>query len=277
MREGDEQERADEQGRADEQLARPTDEHLAPLTDDLLRLAIRGLDPVSKPRVADLCCGRGGASRVLASEFGAICTGVDTSEVLLRAARERALAERLEERLEYVSGDARHVDLPSGSFDLVLALGGALTYMGRSEGLERIRFLLKPGGALLLSDLIYLDSAVPDEISERLAGEIPADPVASLRLEPAVRAVYEEGVFTFETEESYRALLAFHGYDPLFAFQVPESAWNGYYRRSVLPVKDAGERIPVGIDELAAYYCWGGRWGLAYMVMGARLSRESSD
>jgi SAM-dependent methyltransferase len=231
-------------------------------------------------RVADLCCGIGSAGRLLATEFDAICTGVDTSEVLLRVARERALADHLSEKLEYISGDARHVGLPSHSFDLVLALGGALTYMGRSEGLERIRILLKPEGALLLSDLIYLGSPVPDEIAGRLAEEIPADPVASLRLEPAVRAVYEEGVFSFETEESYRAILAFHGYDPLFAFHVPESAWNGYYRRAVLSASDAAgtlPRIPVGTDELAAYYCWGGRWGLAYLVAGARVSSEAAD
>jgi SAM-dependent methyltransferase len=234
----------------------------------------------SRIRVADLCCGLGAASRLLASEFGAICTGVDTSDVLLRAARERALADHLEERLEYVSGDARHVELPSHSFDLVLALGGALTYMGRSDGLERIRLLLKPGGALLLSDLIYLGSPVPEEIAQRLSDEIPADPIAPLHLEPAVRAVYEEGVFTFETEESYRALLAFHGYDPLFTFHVPESAWNAYYRRAVLSASDgsvSSPRIPVGADELAAYYCWGGRWGLAYLVVGVCLSPESAD
>lgn len=262
------------------------EEHLAPLTDDLLRLAIDGLRLPERTegrlRVADLCCGIGAASRLLATEYKAICTGIDTSEALLRAARERALAEHLEESLEYLSGDARHVELPSHSFDLVLALGGALTYMGRSDGLERIRFLLKPGGALLLSDLIYLDSSVPEEIERRLAEEIPADPIAPLTLQPAVRAVYEEGVFSFESEESYRALLNFHGYDCAFAFHVPESAWNGYYRRAVLSAGDlsAGDpsalpRIPVGTDELAAYYCWGGRWGLAYLVAGARLSPDS--
>jgi|GEM_PF-577213 len=255
------------------------EDHLAPLSNDLLRLAFRGLClPADGARVADLCCGMGNASRLLATEFGAVCTGVDSSEVLLRAARERALAEDLQQKVEFLSGDARHVDLPSSSFDLVLAMGGALTYMGRSEGLERIRLLLKPGGALLFSDLVYLDAPAPPEVVERLSEEIPSDPVKPLSLEPAVRAVFEEGVFSFETEDSYRALLALHGYEPVFAFQVPESAWNAYYRRAVLSTREESTpfptsvRIPVGTDELAAYYCWGGRWGLAYLVGGARLS-----
>jgi ubiquinone/menaquinone biosynthesis C-methylase UbiE len=251
-------------------------DHLAPLSDDHLRLALRGLGlPAQDARVADLCCGLGSASRLLAREFGAVCTGVDMSDVLLRAARERALAENLSERVEFVHGDARHVILPSGSFDLVLALGGALTYMGRGEGLERIRLLLKPGGRLLISDLVYLDSPVPEEIARRLAEEIPGDPVAPFPLGPAVRAVFEEGVYLFETEEAYRVLLRLHGFDPAFTFNVPESAWNGYYRRAVLSTEadsPTAIRVPVGTDELAAFYCWGGRWGLAYMVAGATLS-----
>ena len=94
------------------------EEHLAPLTDDLLRLAIDGLRlpereegrgesraksrgksrGESRLRVADLCCGIGAASRLLATEYGAVCTGIDTSEVLLRAAREQALASHVGHR-----------------------------------------------------------------------------------------------------------------------------------------------------------------------------------
>ncbi len=121
-------------------------EFLAPLTGDLLRLAVRGLALPNRPRVLDLCCGTGAASIFLATEFDGVCTGIDLSETLLRVARERALALDLQDRVEFLSGDARHLELSNGTFDLVLALGGALTYIGRHEGLERIRQLLRPGG-----------------------------------------------------------------------------------------------------------------------------------
>jgi SAM-dependent methyltransferase len=246
------------------------EDHLAPLTNELLRLAYRGLDLPAAPRVADLCCGTGSASRFFAAEFGAVCTGVDQSETLLRIARERALAEGLHEKLEFVQADARHVQLQSHGFDLVLAIGGALTYMGRSEGLERIRFLLKPGGSLLLSDLIYLDTPVPDSVARVLEDEAPGNEIRALPLEPAVRAVFEEGVFRFENEAGYRALLEDGGYDVRFAFPVPESAWNAYYNRAAASRDPSvGLRIPVEADELAAFYCWGGRWGLGYLVCGA--------
>lgn len=251
-------------------------EFLAPLTGDLLRLAVRGLTPPARPRVLDLCCGTGAASVFLAVEFDAVCTGIDLSEPLLRTARERALELGLEERLEFRSGDARHVELPNQSFDLVLALGGALSYIGRPEGLERIRQLLAPGGALLLSDLVYLDSPAPEAVVRVLAERMPEDPVRSLHLEPAVRAVYEEGLYSFETERSYRDLLGSIGYEVVFAFPAPESAWDAYYGPIAAGMEspDNGSGVPVGPDELASYYSWGGRWGVAYLLCGARVLRE---
>jgi cyclopropane fatty-acyl-phospholipid synthase-like methyltransferase len=246
------------------------EDHLAPLTNELLRLAFRGLDLPPHPRVADLCCGTGSASRFFAAEFGAVCTGVDRNETLLRIGRERALAEGLQERVEFIQADARHVQLQSHGFDLVLAMGGALSYMGRVDGLERIRFLLQPGGALLLSDLVYQDSPVPADVARVIEDEAPGNTIRELPLEPAVRAVFEEGVFRFENEASYRALLELQGYDVRFAFPVPESAWNAYYTRAAASRDPSAElSIPVGADELAAIYCWGGRWGLGYLVCGA--------
>ncbi len=251
--------------------------HLAPMTDDLLRLALRGLALPARPRVADLCCGTGAASLLMAREYQAVCTGVDRSETLVRTAREASLAQGFQEEVEFIEADARHVDLPSASFDLVLALGGSLTYIGRGEGLERIRLLLRPGGALLLSDLIYLDSPAPEEVERFIRDQAPDCAIRSLFLEPAVRAVYEEGLFRFETEHSYRQLLALHGYETLFSFHAPESAWNAYYAFAARAQTDPGAavRIPVGVDELAAFYCWGGRWGAAYLVLGARIPEES--
>lgn len=254
------------------------DSYLAPLTDELLRLGCKGLDIGSAPRVLDLCCGNGVASRFMAVEFGAHCTGIDMSEDLLRQGREQALAAGLQEQLDFVNADARHVELPNHSFDLVLALGGTLTYTGRPEGLERIRQLLKPGGSLLLSDLIYLDSPIPDAVSRFLEEKAPDNEVRPLALEPAVRAVFEEGVYRFETEASYQVLLETFGLRTRFAFPVPESAWNRYYNdvcEALLDPASAGS-MPVCADELAAFYSWGGRWGVGYLICGATLPAEDA-
>ncbi len=249
-------------------------EYLAPLTDDLLRLALSGLALPERPRVLDLCCGLGAASLLAARDFGAICTGVDSSESLLRIARERILTAGLKGSVEFLRGDARHIQLPNASFDLALALGGTLSYIGRPEGCERIRQLLKPGGALLFSDLVYLDSPPPEEVVGLLSERAPENKIRALTLEPGVRAVFEEGVYRFENEQSYRALLNAFGYETLFAFPAPESAWNAYYAAAARNMSDPSiePHVPVGLDELASYYCWGGRWGMAYLICGARVA-----
>lgn len=251
-------------------------EFLAPMTGELLRLAVRGLSLPADPRVLDLCCGTGAASLLLATEFGGVCTGVDLSDVLLRTGRERALSLGLQDRIEFRCGDARHLDLPNGAFDLALALGGALSYIGRPEGLERIRQLLKSGGALLLSDLVYLDSPAPESVVRILAERMPGDPIRALGLEPAVRAVYEEGIYRFECERSYRELLGSLGYEVVFTFPAPESAWDAYYGPIAegMESPEGGLGIPVGPEELASYYAWGGRWGVAYLICGARVPAE---
>ncbi|MDM7914828.1 MAG: class I SAM-dependent methyltransferase, partial [Candidatus Eisenbacteria bacterium] len=204
-------------------------------------------------------------------------TGLDLDEGLLRVARQQALEAGLQERVEFRRGDARHIELPNGTFDLVLALGGCLTYMGRPEGLERIRQLLAPRGSILISDLVTLDSPVPGEIDEALEALAPNSPTRGLALEPAVRDVYEEGLYRFENESSYRSLFSLFGYDLRFDFLVPESAWNAYYRHAARVLTDptAEPRVPVAVDELAAFYSWGGRWGLGYLVAGASLAATS--
>jgi ubiquinone/menaquinone biosynthesis C-methylase UbiE len=245
---------------------------LAPFGADLLRLCARGLALRENPEVLDLCSGNGTASILLAREFGARCTGVDLSEGLLRSARETALAGGLEGRVEFLKRDARHLDFPIQSFDLVLALGGALTYAGRPETLERIGQLLRPGGSLLMSDLVYLNGSAPEPVRRRLAASNPPLPPAELPLEPSVRAVYEEGVWRFESEESYMALLETMGFSVSFSFLAPESAWNRYYAAAAEAGEAAPERHPVGTEELAAFYAWGGRWGMGYLICGATRS-----
>ena len=170
------------------------------------------------------------------------------------------------------------MELPNGVFDLVMGLGGTLTYIGRPEGLERIRQLLKPQGALLFSDLVYLDSPAPEEVVRALEEKAPGNEPRALQLEPAVRAVFEEGVFRFETEQSYRALLDSFGYSVLYTFPVPESGWDAYYRMCATNMLDVTiePRIPVEADELASFYSWGGRWGVAYLICGARVCVEDS-
>lgn len=254
--------------------------HLAPMSDEILALSLRGLDLPARPRALDLCCGNGRATLRIARELGARVTAVDLIEDLFRGARERASAEGL--AVEFVAGDAREIRVEPDSVDLALALGGALTYLGRGETLARLRTVLRPGASLLISDLVYLDSPAPEEVRRALGEADPPRTVRPLDVHPEVRKTFEEGGVRNESEEGYRALLREHGYETLFSFCVAESAWNDYYRRAAEgrfafqapdAPPDAPPVSPVLVEEIAAWYSLGGRWAMAYLVCGARRDR----
>ncbi|MFD9389896.1 class I SAM-dependent methyltransferase [Streptomyces sp. NPDC060000] len=113
------------------------------------RPAVLGLaGDVSGLRVLDLGCGAGHYAAELLERGAATVVGVDGSESLLRAARER-----LGDRAELHRHDLEEplAFLADGAFDLAVL---ALVYHhveGRERLLAEIRRVLRPGGALLVS------------------------------------------------------------------------------------------------------------------------------
>ena len=86
-----------------------------PLTDLLAEL--------TPGRALDLGCGTG-RHAVLMAERGWDVVGVDGVEKPLRAARERAAASGMQDRVQFVRGDVTQLaDLGSEPFDLVIDLG----------------------------------------------------------------------------------------------------------------------------------------------------------
>jgi ubiquinone/menaquinone biosynthesis C-methylase UbiE len=84
------------------------------------------LELIDLPRAAsvlDLGCGTGVVARALAGreEFTGTVTAVDQSPHFIAAAQRRAAEEGVGDRVEFVVGDAHELDLPTASFDAVVA------------------------------------------------------------------------------------------------------------------------------------------------------------
>jgi 2-polyprenyl-3-methyl-5-hydroxy-6-metoxy-1,4-benzoquinol methylase len=121
------------------------------LRDPAVRAAWRSLLlahlPVAPARVADLGCGTGTLSVLLAEE-GYGVSGVDLSEDMLARARRKATHAGVEVSL--AQGDAADPRLEPGGFDVVLCRHVLWALPDPSAALARWVALLRPGGRLLL-------------------------------------------------------------------------------------------------------------------------------
>ena len=118
------------------------------------------LDALPAPcdRVLDVGCGEGMLALDLADRAGQV-VGLDVHEPTIEVARRDAARGNI----TYVVGDLLTADLEPGSFDAVVSIA-ALHHLDTVAALERIRNLVRPGGAVvvvglgrrqLLADLPY--------------------------------------------------------------------------------------------------------------------------
>ena len=121
------------------------------LLDPLVRAAWRGLlDAVLPPSpavVADLGCGTGSLS-VLLAEQGYVVRGVDASPVMLALAA--AKAEAADVAVEWTLGDASSPPLEDGSADVVLCRHVLWALPDPPAAVARWARLLRPTGRLVL-------------------------------------------------------------------------------------------------------------------------------
>jgi len=99
--------------------------------------------------VLELGCGTGEFSRRLASRARRV-VAVDLSAEMIRVARSRSTREA---NIDYVVGDMTALPLRPGAFDCVVSLN-TLHHVDAARGVRAMRAALRPGGTLLLADLL---------------------------------------------------------------------------------------------------------------------------
>ncbi len=99
-------------------------------------------------RVADLGCGTGTLSLLLAAEGGHVVSGVDFSPEMIRRAREKSA--RTIPTPVFTVADAATPPLPAGSFDVVLSRHVLWAMPDPAAALENWIGLLAPSGILIL-------------------------------------------------------------------------------------------------------------------------------
>ncbi len=146
------------------------DARLGPITDELLiRAATRPGETVM-----DIGCGSGATTAPLAEAVGESgrVTGIDISETMLAAARERC---RGLAQVHFENTDAQVHPFAEGSFDLLFSRFGVMFFSDPYAAFENLARSLRPGGRLHFVCWAPVDQnpwfTVPLEVAKRHLGK----------------------------------------------------------------------------------------------------------
>jgi SAM-dependent methyltransferase len=175
-------------------------------TEQALDLA--RVDRSAPLKVADIGCGTGASTLVLARLLNARITAVDCFREFLDVLEERAQTMGLGDRITTLACSMDSLPFADEDFD-ILWTEGAIYNIGFGRGIAAWRRFLKPGGLLVASEITWLTDSRPEELQSHWQAEYPEVDVASAKIR----------------------ILEQHGYSPIGYFVVPERCWlDEYYR-----------------------------------------------
>ena len=179
-----------------------------PGDDDFSRALLKRLPAFSRPpRIAELGCGAGIASLLLAREFGCQIKSVDFSIDFLNQLKESARQQGFESLIEPIHADMSALDWPHESIDLLWSEGAAYA-IGFSNALNCWRPLMAKHGVVVISELSVFSDPLPAHLGDMLQVIYPA----------------------INTEAGNRLLIQQAGYRLLETTRLPAQAWwDNYY------------------------------------------------
>jgi SAM-dependent methyltransferase len=171
-------------------------------------IELSGLSRRQRLKIADIGCGTGASTLVLAQDLDARVVAVDFLSDFLDVLRSRAAQAGLADRIDTVNASMDELPFDADSLDAIWS-EGAVYNIGFENGVKMWRPFLRPGGILAVSELTWLTANRPAELEEHWCRQYPEVGTAASKL----------------------AVLERNGYAPIGYFVVPEHCWlDGYYR-----------------------------------------------
>jgi SAM-dependent methyltransferase len=165
----------------------------------------------SESVIADLGCGTGGQTMVLAQHSPGKITGLDLFPAFIDIFNANAARLNLQNRVKGLIGSMDNLPFVDGELDLIWS-EGAIYNIGFERGLTEWRRFIKPGGCVAVTDASWFTPERPAEIDE----------------------FWKEAYPGIDTITNNIARLQNAGYIPVASFILPETCWtDNFYTRQV--------------------------------------------
>lgn len=162
---------------------------------------IEGL--TDKSLIADIGCGTGGQTVVLADHTSGRITGIDLSPIFIDMFNDNMKKANLCGRVKGITGSMDNLSFRNEELDLIWS-EGAIYNIGFERGLSEWKQFLKRGGYIAVTDAAWLTEKRPDEINDFWNNAYPGIDTVSNRISIMQKA----------------------GYIPVASFLLPENCWT---------------------------------------------------
>lgn len=183
--------------------------------------------------IADLGCGTGGQTMVLAQHTPGSITGLDFFPEFIECFNRNAEKLNLQDRVKGVVGSMDALSFEKESLDLIWS-EGAIYNIGFERGLNEWRKYLKTGGYVAVSESSWFTEERPAEIHDFWM------------------SVYAE----IDTIPNKVAQIQKAGYIPVATFILPEYCWTENYFTPLVKAREIFSRKYVGnktVEELISF------------------------
>jgi ubiquinone/menaquinone biosynthesis C-methylase UbiE len=159
-----------------------------------------------KSSIADIGCGTGGQTMVLAENTPCNIIGVDLWSDFIDQLNRNARNKNLHDRVKGIVGNMENLPFQEGELDLIWS-EGAIYNIGFQRGLNEWRKFLKQGGYIAVTENTWFTEKRPAEIQDFWQRAYPEMDTIPNKVAPMQQA----------------------GYLPVAVFVVPETCWTDFY------------------------------------------------
>ncbi|TQV78785.1 methyltransferase domain-containing protein [Exilibacterium tricleocarpae] len=207
------------------------------------------------PRIADIGCGAGAGTLILAKKYRSKVKAVDFSKTFLDQMMHQARLEGLEDLIEPIACDMGNLDWEPGTIDLLWSEGAAYT-ITVEKALKVWRPLMAADGIVVISEMTYFSNPAPEAVAQYMTGLYPG----------------------IKTEAGNVDLINASGFQVLAAHRLPSKAWwDNYYnplRKNIMKLKDTTDSVMQTVisdteEEMQFFKEYQSDYGYTFFIMRA--------